>query len=391
MDTRAVICNPSPVRVWGLTPTDRLNRFLERKGILVADDVNHTDGARDVLILRGDHVYDDRLLDALIANPNVAMRSGEDDGAPVVAAHVPLGDAATPLDEMDGVPPSALAADARLALLKAETPFALEVTEANRRTIERRLYDSSYKGVTDVVTKWVWPTPARWSVGVCVQLGLRPNHVTILGFTLMLVALSLFTRGHYGWGLLAAWFMTFLDTVDGKLARTTLTSSRFGHWLDKLTDIVHPPFWYLAWAGGLAGAFDSPTPSISLAQTVWAIFAFYIGGRVVEGVASGVVKGGLFVWRPTDSFFRLFTARRNTCLVPLTVFCALGRPDLGLWSVAAWTAATTVFLLCRLILAWTVWRPSRRQLESWLLDVNPGAADAPLAVRWFAQRPRTGG
>ena len=168
MDTRAVICNPSPVRVWGLTPTDRLNRFLERKGILVADDVNHTDGARDVLILRGDHVYDDRLLDALIANPNVAMRSGEDDGAPIVAAHVAPGDAATPLDEMDGVPPSALAADARLALLKAETPFALEVTEANRRTIERRLYDSSYKGVTDVVTKWVWPTPARWSVGVCV-------------------------------------------------------------------------------------------------------------------------------------------------------------------------------------------------------------------------------
>ena len=41
--------------------------------------------------------------------------------------------------------------------------------------------------------------------------------------------------------------MTFLDTVDGKLARVTLTSSPFGNVLDHSLDLIHPPFWYWAW------------------------------------------------------------------------------------------------------------------------------------------------
>jgi phosphatidylglycerophosphate synthase len=45
--------------------------------------------------------------------------------------------------------------------------------------------------------------------------------------------------------------MTLLDTVDGKLARVTVASSKFGHVLDHGVDIVHPPFWYLAWGLGL--------------------------------------------------------------------------------------------------------------------------------------------
>ncbi len=45
--------------------------------------------------------------------------------------------------------------------------------------------------------------------------------------------------------------MTFLDTVDGKLAHVTLTSSRFGHIFDHSLDLLHPPFCYLAWGLGL--------------------------------------------------------------------------------------------------------------------------------------------
>ena len=46
--------------------------------------------------------------------------------------------------------------------------------------------------------------------------------------------------------------MTFLDTVDGKLARVTVTSSRVGHVLDHGVDLIHPPLWYIAWGLGLA-------------------------------------------------------------------------------------------------------------------------------------------
>ena len=61
-----------------------------------------------------------------------------------------------------------------------------------------------------------------------------------------------FSIGHFGLGPGAAWLMTFLDTVDGKLARTTLTSSKWGDILDHGIDLIHPPFWYVAWAWALA-------------------------------------------------------------------------------------------------------------------------------------------
>ena len=57
--------------------------------------------------------------------------------------------------------------------------------------------------------------------------------------------------GVFALGLLAAWLMTFLDTVDGKLARVSLQSSKLGHWMDHGLDIIHPPIWYWCWAQGL--------------------------------------------------------------------------------------------------------------------------------------------
>ena len=42
-----------------------------------------------------------------------------------------------------------------------------------------------------------------------------------------------------------------LDTVDGKLARCTITSSKIGEAIDHGIDLVHPPFWWWAWGVGL--------------------------------------------------------------------------------------------------------------------------------------------
>ena len=69
----------------------------------------------------------------------------------------------------------------------------------------------------------------------------------------MLVVLGLLAlpRRPFGWQASPRpGCMTFLDTVDGKLARTTLTSSKWGDIFDHGIDLVHPPFWYVAWGAG---------------------------------------------------------------------------------------------------------------------------------------------
>jgi phosphatidylglycerophosphate synthase len=258
----------------------------------------------------------------------------------------------------------------------------LPVTPENKPNLERRLFDASYKGVTDLVTKWVWPHPARWAVGQCVRLGLRPNHVTVIGLLLVIIAGFFFVRGWYGWGLLAGWLMTFLDTVDGKLARVTVTSSRFGHYFDHIIDLVHPPIWYILWGVGL-GASQLDVIGMSLAAVYWLIVAGYVAGRLVEGVfLAWLGKFGLFCWRPVDSYFRLITARRNPCMIFLTVAALLGRPDAGLAAVTVWTVLTTAFLCMRLVLGLYRQRVDG-SIRSWLKDVNQPEHKGSLAARIF--------
>ena len=168
-----------------------------------------------------------------------------------------------------------------------------------------------------------------WMVRQCVRFGIRPNQVTLIGLALVILAGVLFAYGQYGWGLLAAWLMTFLDTVDGKLARVTVTSSRFGHYFDHIIDLVHPPIWYILWGIGLAMSYPDSGAWFSLA--LWYIFIGYVAGRLTEGLFTWRLgEFGIFCWRPVDSYFRLITGRRNPNLILLTAGALLGRPDLGL-------------------------------------------------------------
>jgi hypothetical protein len=107
------------------------------------------------------------------------------------------------------------------------------------------------------VTKHAWPHVALPLTRWCAQRGITPNQVTALSAVLVGVAFWLFWEGHFALGLLAAWWMTLLDTVDGKLARVTLTSSPMGNIFDHGIDLIHPPFWYWAWAVGCT-ADDQP-------------------------------------------------------------------------------------------------------------------------------------
>jgi phosphatidylglycerophosphate synthase len=197
-----------------------------------------------------------------------------------------------------------------------------------------RFFDASYKGVTDFVTKWVWPLPARIVTGWCAQLGIAPNTVTALSYLLTIFSLLAFWQGDFTNGLVSAWFMTFFDTVDGKLARVTLTSSKLGDVLDHGLDLIHPPLWWAAWGAGLAGPgmlFGAYEPWVAIA------FFGYIVGRLLEGLFILAFGQEMFTWRPFDFGFRLVIARRNPNLVLLTGATLMGRPDLGLIAIASWT------------------------------------------------------
>ncbi|MGH8028439.1 MAG: CDP-alcohol phosphatidyltransferase family protein, partial [Arenimonas sp.] len=258
-----------------------------------------------------------------------------------------------------------LASGYRHALRKRSPPLLVALDGTTRRAVERRLFDDAYKGVTDIVTKYLWPRPAFHATRLAAAQGVSANQVTWASLAFVLAALVLFREGLYLAGLGCAWAMCFLDTVDGKLARVTLASSRFGNALDHGIDLIHPPFWYLAWAAALEDA------GFALRDVTVVVVAGYVAGRLQEGLFLWRFGIEMHVWRRLDSRFRLVTARRNPNLVLLSVGALAGRPELGFAAVALWTIVAFAFHAARVAAALVVGRRPGG-VRSWLAE--PGGA-----------------
>lgn len=233
-------------------------------------------------------------------------------------------------------------------LRKRERPFVLPLDPDDPEPVERAAYDAAYKGVTDVLTLYLWRKPAFYLTRWAARAGLSPNLVTIVGFVLCALAFILFWRAQYWWGVLAGFCFMVLDTVDGKLARVTGASSKWGELFDHGIDLVHPPFWYWAWEHGLA-RYGRPLEPITATMVLWAILSGYVAQRMIEGLFIKRFSGmHIHVWKRIDSQFRLITARRNPNMIILVGALLFARPDIGLELVAWWTIVSLIFHAVRL-------------------------------------------
>jgi phosphatidylglycerophosphate synthase len=359
--TSGHVVGESSLRVWGLASAERLKRQFRRAGAAEQP-------VERAALLRADWVYDQAIVRGLVA-AKVDSALFSDDGE-CVALNVGserLQEAAAALAEHRapaGVHRVALAqiADAYDdRLRKRELPYLMRLRPDTLPQIERRIFGGAYKGVTDAVTLYLWPAPARAATRFCARRGITPNQVTFASLLLVLAVMWLFWTGRYSTGLVLAWAMTFLDTVDGKLARVTLQSSRFGDVFDHSIDLIHPPFWWWAWIVGL------PAAGYSLGQSS-CVLAVIVGGYVLQRLEEGLFIAcfgmEMHVWQRFDSRFRLITARRNPNLVLLTVSALAGRPDLGILAVAAWTLASLLVHAVRL--AQAALERRHGPLRSWL-------------------------
>ncbi len=277
-----------------------------------------------------------------------------------------------------GKPPDQIPSDSKLdikkpdelddgyikALRKTEKPYALHVEHDGISEISRRQFASSYKGITDFVTKFIWPVPAFYATRFCAAVRLTPNMVTTLSLIMMFVALYYFWQGQWALGFLTGWFMTFLDTVDGKLARTTMTYSAWGNIYDHGIDLVHPPMWYYAWFIGLGGVIGSGSV---LEISLIAILVGYVVDRLIEGAFLQRFGFHIHVWRPFNSKLRFIIARRNPNMFIFMIAVILSlffksAAHIGFVVVAVWVWVCIVLNFLSLIRAFL----SKDPVISWM-------------------------
>jgi phosphatidylglycerophosphate synthase len=359
--------NPTPV--WGMRADERVRRIAVAAGLVPRQG----DGA--VVLANAAFAFDPAWLRYVAEEPGTVLTLG---GVPALA-HARGGAEATALERaMQDAQPLARAEGVRVlayedgptienkALRKRETPFLQPLRPDTVRAIERASYFGAYKGVTDILTKYLWPEWALVLTRISARLGLTPNMITTIGAVLCVVATVCFAQGQYMLGMALGLGFMVLDTVDGKLARCTITSSAWGNVFDHGMDLVHPPFWWWFWATGLAHwglAYDD--------ATFWwvqsAIQGGYVVQRLIEGAFISRFGMHIHVWRKFDSQFRLITARRNPNMVILFAATVFARPDIGLVLVAWWTAISCLVHAVRLIQAGIV-RRRGAAITSWLSE-----------------------
>ncbi len=359
----------NPARAFGLDAATRARRLAAKAGLDCADTPR--DG-QSVLLANLDYAWDAAWLKAIAASPGDVLCCH---GIPVLA-HVPSGLEAGELPETmrtgrlwtggEGLR-AVDCADAEFSnteLRKRERPFVLPLDATDPEPVERAAYDASYKGVTDVLTLYLWRRPAFYLTRWAAELRLTPNTITFIGFLFCLLATWLFWRGDYWLGMAAGLVFMVLDTVDGKLARCTGTSSKWGNIFDHGIDLVHPPFWWVAWALGLV-RFGTPIEPVLLSMILAVIIVGYVVQRVIEGIF--ILRHGMHihVWQRIDSHFRLITARRNPNMIILFGAMLFSRPDVGLMLVALWTLVSLLFHAVRLAQA-NARRDRGRVVVSWL-------------------------
>ena len=365
----------NPALAFGMAAASRANALGIKAGM---DPADAPDPARATVLADLDFAWDPAWARAIAQRPATALVK---DGRAVLVhlvAGADIESVAAAMRERRPLDPADLtildADRAELSnheLRKRERPFVLPLVAGAEDDVERAAYDASYKGVTDALTLYLWRRPAFYMTRWSARRGLSPNFITLIGALFCVAAFFFFWEGRYWAGCAVGFGFMVLDTVDGKLARCTGQSSKLGNIFDHGIDLVHPPFWYWAWAEGLglhgpllAQRYEGLEP-VYQALVLTAIVFGYIAQRVIEGIFMRRYKMHIHVWRPVDSKFRLITARRNPNMVILFGSLLIGRPDVGLQLVALWTILSLIFHAVRLAMA--NGRADRgRQIISWL-------------------------
>jgi phosphatidylglycerophosphate synthase len=338
----------NPARPFGMDARDRACLLATNAGFECADVLQP---GRAALLASMDYGWDPAWLKEMRNRPRTVLTLG---GKPVLA-HVPEDENAAVAGAIENGSPidayEAIAAETaqltNTALRKRERPFVLPLDPSDPEPVERAAYDAAYKGVTDALTLYLWRKPAFYLTRWAARAGLSPNMVTCVGAVLCLLAFILFWRGQYWWGVASGFGFMVLDTVDGKLARCTGASSKWGNVFDHGIDLVHPPFWWWAWLHGLT-VYGRPLEPVYATMVLWVIVGGYVAQRIIEGLSIKRFALEIHVWRPIDSRFRLITARRNPNMVILVAALLFQRPDTGLVLVAWWTLISLIFHAVRL-------------------------------------------
>lgn len=205
---------------------------------------------------------------------------------------------------------------------------------AGVKLAERILLNSVQKGTQDFPARIHAPFETFLISKLC-KTAITSGQLTVSWIILAFGTTVLFATGHLIWGIVLALIIGILDGLDGKQARIRVETSETGkieHWFDSFFEVVWPTA--LAYHFYVSGQL--PDAFFYLALLIVAEALDGIGKLGVYGAAEkSLVEPSLF-----DRIVRLVGGRRNIYVWVLVACVLLGMPEKSLIVMAFWEVAT---------------------------------------------------
>jgi phosphatidylglycerophosphate synthase len=222
------------------------------------------------------------------------------------------------------------------------------VSEANRATVQRRLFKGLESASDGWVDRHLNRKLSQWLSRQFVRMPLTPNQVTLIACAIGLLAALSFAHGSWISGVVGALLLQWsavIDCCDGEVARLKFLESTSGYYLDITCDnIVHVAvFVGIAWS-----VYQQLGYTHVLLLGGLAAFGTMMGFIVVLATRHGRVR------QASGPIDRLIDALANRDFSLILVICALtGTLQWFLWALAI---GVNVFWPLVLALAWRAQR-----------------------------------
>jgi phosphatidylglycerophosphate synthase len=143
-----------------------------------------------------------------------------------------------------------------------------------------RLWSGCRKDVDGVVSRHLNRYISLSISRAIASTGIKPNHISIVTFSLGILAAVFAAMGGYWWFVLAGivyQLNSIIDGVDGELARVKYEFSLLGEWLDTLSDDNKDVLFYAGLAIGAWRSVEFPIEGFDATAWLW------LGGIAVAG------------------------------------------------------------------------------------------------------------
>jgi phosphatidylglycerophosphate synthase len=217
----------------------------------------------------------------------------------------------------------------------------------HKKLAEEVILDAAQKGTLDIPA--LVHAPIETSiVGKLCKTTITPNQLTIFCNVVAWGGTILFATGNLGWGIAIALSVGVLDGLDGKLARVKLETSKAGK-LEHFFDVLFENSWWVALAFHLSVSGKLPNAFSFLGLLIGTEMLNALArASIVRYYGKSISQLGRF-----DRIFRLVSGRRNIYIWILALGLILGAPAGAFKLIAWWEAVTAAVHLPRA--SWALW------------------------------------